>query len=93
MKLKEYLTQPLLLIPSVMGEELYQYLVVSTTVVSSTLIREEEGVHKPVYYTSQAFQGAEAKYLKLEKIAFTLIIASRKLRPYFQPHPIIVMTD
>jgi len=29
----------------------------------------------------------------MEKIAFTLLVASRKLRPYFQAHPIIVMTD
>ena len=28
-----------------------------------------------------------------EKITFALIMASRKLRPYFQANPIIVMTD
>ena len=42
---------------------------------------------------SQAFQGAEAKYLRIEKIAFALIVASRKLRPYFQANLILVMTD
>ena len=31
----------------------------------------------PVYYTSQAFQGAEACYPKMEKIAFALLVASR----------------
>ena len=29
----------------------------------------------------------------MEKIAFTLLVTSRKLRPYFQAHPIVVMTD
>ena len=29
----------------------------------------------------------------MEKIAFALLVASRKLRPYFQVHSIIVMTD
>ena len=29
----------------------------------------------------------------MEKIAFALLIASRKLRPYFQAHPIVIMTD
>ena len=29
----------------------------------------------------------------MEKIAFTLLVASRKLRPYFQAHPIVVMTN
>ena len=69
------------------------YLAVSNTTVSSALIREEEHVQRPVYYTSQAFQGAEANYPRLEKIAFALVAASRKLHHYFQAHPIIVMTD
>ncbi len=29
----------------------------------------------------------------MEKLAFTLVIVSRKLRLYFQAHPIIVLTD
>ena len=61
--------------------------------VSSTLIREELQIHKPIYYTSQAFQGAKAKYPRIEKLAFALIVASRKLRPYFQAHIILVMTN
>ena len=82
-KLKEYLTKPPLLSPSVMGEKLYLYLAVSNITVSSTLIREEENVQKPDYYTSQAFQGVEANYPRLEKIVFALLVASRKLCPYF----------
>ena len=92
-KLKEYLTKPPLLSPSMMGEELFLYLAVSNTAVSSTLIREEGNVQKPIYYTSQAFQGAKASYPRMEKIAFALLVASRKLCPYFQAHPIIVMID
>ena len=46
-----------------------------------------------MYYVSQAFQGAKARYLRIEKITFALIVASRKLHPYFQANPIIVMTD
>ena len=76
-----------------MREKLYLYLAVSNTVVSSVLVKEEGNVQKLVYYTSQAFQGAKASYLRMEKIVFTLLVASRKLRPYFQAHPIIVMTD
>ena len=92
-KLKEYLTKPPLLSPSVMGEKLFLYLAVSNTVVSSALIRKEGNVQKLVYYTSQTFQGAKASYPRMEKIAFALLVASRKLHPYFQAHPIVVMTD
>ena len=55
MKLKEYLMQPPLLSPLVTGEKLQLYLAVSNTAVSSTLIKEEEDMQRPVYYTSQAF--------------------------------------
>lgn len=65
------------------GEDLYLYLVVSQTMVILALIREENRIQKPVYFTSQAFQGVEGKYPRLEKIYFTLIVASRKLRLYF----------
>ena len=91
-KLKEYLTKPPLLSPLVMGEKLYLYFVVSNNTISSALIREEENVQKPVYYTSQAFQGVEANYPRMEKIAFALLVASRKLHPYLQAHSIVVMT-
>ena len=76
-----------------LGEELYLYLVVTPHAVSSALIREEGRVQKPVYYTSRALRGAEARYPQIEKLAFALITASRKLRHYFQAHIINVMTD
>ena len=91
--LKEYLTKSPLLSPLMIGEKLYLYLAVSNTAVSSALIKEERNVQKPVYYTNQAFQGAKANYPRMEKIAFTLLVTSRKLHPYFQAHPIVVMTD
>ena len=69
------------------------YLAVSATAVSAALIREEGKKQLLVYYVSQAFQGAESNYPRIEKIAFTLIVASRKLRQYFQANPILVMMD
>ena len=65
----------------------------SATVVSAALIQEEDKSQLLVYYVSQAFQGAEAKYPWIEKIAFALIVALHKLCPYFQANPILVMTD
>lgn len=39
-----------------------------------------------VYYTGRVFRGrgAEERYPPMEKLAFALIIAAYKLRPYFQ---------
>lgn len=77
---------------SVGEEDLFLYLAVSQTAISSALICEELKVQRFVYYTSQAFQGAEARYSIIENMTFSLIVASRKLRPYFQCHIIFVMT-
>ena len=92
-ELKRYLSNPPLLSLSKQGESLYLYLAVSETAVSVALIREEDRKQLPVYYISQAFQGAEFRYPRIEKIVFALIVASRKLRQYFQANPILVMTN
>jgi hypothetical protein len=92
-ELKRYLTSPPLLSPSQQGETLSLYLAVSPTAVSSTLIREDGGTQLPVYYISKAFQGAEERYPAMEKLALALVTAARKLRPYFQSHKIIVLTN
>ena len=82
-----------MLSPSKQGEELYLYLAVSPTVVSSALIREEERLQLLVYYTSRALRGAEERYPPMEKLAFALVTAARKLRPYFQAHTIVLLTN
>ena len=91
--LKTYLTTTPLLSLSVLEEVLYLYLVVTPHVISLALIWEEGKVQKPVYYTSLALRGAEGRYPLIEKLAFALIAASRKLRHYFQAHVINVMMD
>ena len=79
--------------PSKKVESIYLYLAVSETEVNAALIKEEGRKQLPVYYVNQAFQWAEFMYPRIEKIVFALIVASRKLRQYFQANPIHVMTD
>ncbi|GFY91031.1 hypothetical protein Acr_07g0012270 [Actinidia rufa] len=92
-QLKEYLSSPPLLTVPTTGEDLYVYLSISPTAVSVVLIREEGQVQRPIYYVSKVLMGAEVRYPKIEKIAYALMIAARKLRHYFQAYPIIVLTD
>ena len=79
--------------PSKKVESIYLYLAISETEVNAALIKEEGRKQLPVYYVNQAFQWAEFMYPRIEKIVFALIVASRKLRQYFQANPILVMTD
>ena len=92
-KLKEYLGSPHLLVKPIQGEPLFLYLAVSEHATSSILVREDDGVQRPIYYTSRALVDAETRYLSLEKIVLALIVSARRLRPYFQAHTIIVLTD
>ncbi|KAL5564424.1 hypothetical protein UlMin_027588 [Ulmus minor] len=91
-ELKTYLGRPPLLSKPQERESLILYLAVSKGAVSSTLVREEEGVQWPIYYTSKSLLNAETRYPEVEKLALALMIAARKLRPYFQALTIIVPT-
>ncbi|KAI9174582.1 hypothetical protein LWI28_019545 [Acer negundo] len=90
--LKHYLTTPPLLSKPKDDEISLVYLVVSDTAVSAVLIREEGNIQHLVYYVSKAFLDAETRYSRLEKLALALVVTARKLRPYFQCHPIKVLT-
>jgi hypothetical protein len=50
-------------------------------------------VQKPVYFVSTVLRDAHERYTMQKKLVYTLLIASRKLRHYFQGHPIKVVTD
>uniref|UniRef100_A0A2N9HQ18 Uncharacterized protein n=1 Tax=Fagus sylvatica TaxID=28930 RepID=A0A2N9HQ18_FAGSY len=92
-RLKEYLAAAPLLSTPVNGESLYIYLAVSEHAVSAAIVREDYDVQKPVYYTSKTLDGAESRYLPLEKLAFALVCSAKKLPHYFQAHTMIVLTE
>lgn len=92
--MKAHLGQlPTLSVPQA-GEVLYLYLATSQYAVSAVLIREDdEGAQRPVYYVSKMLQRAELRYTMTEKIVLALVNAARRLRQYFQAHPIVVLTN
>ena len=49
-------------------------------------------VQRPVYFVSSLLQGARSRYSGVQKLLFGLLMASRKLRHYFQAHEITVVT-
>ena len=92
-ELKAYLSSLLLLSPSQSEEEIFLYLAVSIVAVNVTLVKEEDKVQKPVYYASWAFRDVEERYPPMEKLAFALVMVAHKLKPYFQAHTVIILTD
>ncbi|KAL0311921.1 UNVERIFIED_CONTAM: Retrovirus-related Pol polyprotein from transposon opus [Sesamum radiatum] len=91
--LKRYLVSPLLLTKPKTGETLYLYLAISKNTVSAVLVLQESKEHHPVYYVSNVLQGAKTRYSQIKRLALSLVIATRKLRPYFQSHQVVVLTN
>ena len=93
--LKAYLTKLTALSKPSPSATLLLYLAASPTTISAVLVEEKEHENKLkqflVYFMSEALSGAKLNYLELEKIAYTVVMASRKLKHYFQAHRIRVL--
>ena len=74
-------------------EVLYAYIAVAPHAVSLVLIREDNGLQRPVYYVNKSLHEAEIRYSPLEKAILAVVHASRKLPYYFQAHTVVVLTQ
>ena len=93
-EIKRYLAQPPILSSLQLDERLYLYLAVTDWAVSAVLLLSLSPKEKrPVYFISKALADAETIYSRMEQTVLALRTVARKLRPYFQAHPIIVLTN
>ena len=69
------------------------YLAASDETLAAVLIKKVSRKQLSVYYVSKALHLSKLNYSKIEKLAYTLIMASRKLGQYFQSHHIVILTD
>ena len=92
--IKRYLVEPLVLASPKASKTLFIYLAVSDVVLSAALFKDcEDRSQRPVFFVSKSLAGAETGYTHLEHAALALQMAAKKLRPYFQAHPIVVLTN
>lgn len=75
------------------GEELIMYLSATHGAVSAVLLTDRDSVQTPVYFVSKALKKTEVNYNPMEKLILALVFAAKRLRRYFQAHPIVVITD
>jgi hypothetical protein len=93
--LKDSLTTPPIMTPTIPKETLLLYISATTNVVTVLVIeREEEGqaypVQRLVSYVSEVLTDAKTHYTKPQKLLYALLITTRKLPHYFQAHKIVV---
>ncbi|XP_076910218.1 uncharacterized protein LOC143567786 [Bidens hawaiensis] len=74
------------------GEPLTLYLSASDIAVGAVLLMDRKNVQTPIYYVSRTLSDPETRYSMLEKLVLALFYAARRLRRYFQGHPINVLT-
>jgi ribonuclease HI len=81
------------------GEPLYLYVAATIEVVSAVILveRTEEGhallVQRPVYYISEVLSKTKARYPQIQKLLYTVVLTRRKLRHYFEAHPVTVVSS
>ncbi|GJR94829.1 reverse transcriptase domain-containing protein [Tanacetum coccineum] len=78
--------------PFAKKKTLFLYLAASQEAVSAVLLVVRRGRQHPVHYVSRTLHDAERNYAPLEKMALALRHVSRRLRRYFEAHPITVIT-
>ncbi|XP_047174666.1 uncharacterized protein LOC124842265 [Vigna umbellata] len=89
---KTILVNPPVMNRPVPGGDLHIFLGVSETAISVVLMQERPQA-RLIYFVSRTLLDAEIRYQRVEKVALALLHASRRLRPYFQSHQVIVRTD
>ncbi|GJZ84455.1 hypothetical protein Tco_0649794 [Tanacetum coccineum] len=75
------------------NEEMIIYLCAAREAVSAVLLTERDSQQMSIYFVSHALQAPEINYSSMEKLVLALVHVSRRLRRYFQVHPIAVITD
>jgi hypothetical protein len=97
--LKALLTSAPILVPPAVGEALLIYVAATTQVVSATIMveRREEGhalpVQRSVYFISEVLSETKIRYPQIQKLLYAVILTRRKLRHYFESHPVTVMSS
>jgi hypothetical protein len=98
-KLKVMLAHAPILTPPRDVEPLYLYVAATTQVVSAVIVVEctEQGhallVQRPVYYISEVLSETKALYPQIQKLLYAVVLARRKLRHYFEAHPVTVVSS
>ncbi len=93
--LKKMLVSAPILASPLPKEPMLLYIAATNRVVSAVVVveRKEEGktVQRPVYYLSEVISSSKQNYPHYQKMTYGVYMAAKKLKHYFQEHPMTVV--
>src|SRR3954465_13293341 len=75
------------------------YIAATNRVISVVMVVERpekdkaQTIQRPVYYISEVLSASKKNYPHYQKMCYGVYMATKKLRPYFQAHPITVVSS
>ena len=93
------MAKPPVLAAPIDKETLLLYVATNSRAISVAVVveRKETGkeypVQRPVYYISEVLIKSKRRYPHWQKLVYGVFMASRKLKHYFQGHPITVVSS
>jgi hypothetical protein len=96
--LKNILKSPPILTALTTKEPMLLYISAMTQVVSADLVVEQEEpgrsqkVQRPVYFVNKVLSDSKTRYSQMQKLVYAIMMTKRKLRHYFDVHPITVVS-
>jgi hypothetical protein len=96
--LKNLLKSPPILTAPTAEEPMLLYISATTQVVSAAFVVEREDpersqkVQRPMYFISEVLSDSKTRYSQMQKLMYVILMTKRKLRHYFDAHPITVVS-
>src|SRR4051812_43587395 len=98
-ELKRMLSTTPILAASIEKKPMMLYIAATNRVISVVMVVERpekdkaEPIQRPVYYISEVLSASKQNYPHYQKMCYGVYMAAKKLRPYFQAHPITVVSS
>src|SRR3954468_11929165 len=78
-------------------EPMLLYIAATNRVVSAVIIVErnenDKSIQRPVYYLSEVLSASKQNYPHYQKVAYGVYMSAKKLKHYFEEHPIKVVCE